>query len=112
MGFGARVRSFFRSLGPLHWALGLSVAAHAALLTIRFVDPQAFDRFAISRVPSFVLVRDATRPVSCASGSCASADSFLRSSGDVSLDYALEHMQRSVPGFGPAAELFLKRIRG
>ncbi len=44
MGFGARVRSFFGSLSTLHWALGVSVAAHAALLTIRFVDPQAFDR--------------------------------------------------------------------
>lgn len=76
------------------------------------IDPQAFDRFAITRVPSFVLVRDGTRPVSCASGSCTPADSFLRATGDVSLDYALEHMQRSVPGFSPAAELFLKRIRG
>ncbi|UCV17911.1 type-F conjugative transfer system pilin assembly protein TrbC [Ferribacterium limneticum] len=76
------------------------------------IDPLAFDRFAISKVPSFVLVRDGTRPVSCASGSCAPADSFLRATGDVSLDYALEHMQRSAPAFGPAAELFLKRIRG
>ena len=76
------------------------------------IDPLAFDRFAISKVPSFVLVRDGTRPVSCASGSCAPADSFLRAIGDVSLDYALEHMQRSAPAFGPAAELFLKRIRG
>ena len=76
------------------------------------IDPLAFDRFAITRVPSFVLVRDGTRAVSCASGSCAPADSFLRSSGDVSLDYALEHMQRSAPGFSPAADLFLKRIRG
>jgi len=76
------------------------------------IDPLAFDRFAITRVPSFVLVRDGTRPVACASGSCAPADSFLRSTGDVSLDYALEHMQRSAPGFSPAAELFLKRIRG
>ena len=76
------------------------------------IDPLAFDRFAISKVPSFVLVRDGTRPVACASGSCAPADSFLRSTGDVSLDYALEHMQRSAPAFSPAAELFLKRIRG
>lgn len=76
------------------------------------IDPLAFDRFAISKVPSFVLVRDGTRPVACASGSCAPADSFLRASGDVSLDYALEHMQRSAPGFSPAAELFLKRLRG
>ena len=76
------------------------------------IDPLAFDRFAITKVPSFVLVRDGTRPIACASGSCAPAESFLRSTGDVSLDYALEHMQRSAPGFGPAAELFLKRIRG
>lgn len=76
------------------------------------IDPLAFDRFAISKIPSFVLVRDGTRPVACASGSCAPADSFLRSTGDVSLDYALEHMQRSAPAFAPAAELFLKRLRG
>ena len=76
------------------------------------IDPLAFDRFAITKVPSFVLVRDGTRPVACANGSCAPADSFLRSTGDVSLDYALEYMQRSAPAFAPAAELFLKRIRG
>jgi conjugal transfer pilus assembly protein TrbC len=76
------------------------------------IDPQAFDRFAVTRVPTFVLVRDGTRPVACASGSCAPADSFLRTSGDVSLDYALEHMRRSAPGFGPPADIFLKRIKG
>ena len=76
------------------------------------IDPLAFDRFAVTRVPTFVLVRDGTRPVACASGSCAPADSFLRTSGDVSLDYALEHMQRSAPGFGPPANTFLKRIKG
>ena len=62
------------------------------------IDPQAFDRFSVTRVPTFVLVRDGTRPVACASGSCAPADSFLRTSGDVSLDYALEHMRRRRPG--------------
>jgi len=76
------------------------------------IDPQAFDRYAVTRVPTFVLVRDGTRPVACASGSCAPADSFLRASGDVSLDYALEHMRRSAPGFGPPADTFLKRIKG
>ena len=76
------------------------------------IDPLAFDRYAVTRVPTFVLVRDGTRPVACASGSCAPADSFLRTSGDVSLDYALEHMRRSAPGFGPPADTFLKRIKG
>lgn len=76
------------------------------------IDPQAFDRYAVTRVPTFVLVRDGTRPVACANGSCAPADSFLRASGDVSVDYALEHMRRSAPGSGPPAETFLKRIKG
>lgn len=35
---------FFRQLTTLQWALGLSVAAHAALLTVRFVDPEGFRR--------------------------------------------------------------------
>jgi len=76
------------------------------------IDPQAFDRYAVTRVPTFVLVRDGARSVACAGGSCAPSEIFLRTSGDVSLDYALEYMQRSAPGFGPAAEIFLKRIRG
>ncbi|MBL8482876.1 MAG: type-F conjugative transfer system pilin assembly protein TrbC [Rhodocyclaceae bacterium] len=76
------------------------------------IDPQAFDRYAVTRVPTFVLVRDGTRPAACASGSCPPADSYLRTSGDVSLDYALEHMRRSAPGFGPPADTFLKRIKG
>ena len=61
------------------------------------IDPQAFDRYAVTRAPTFVLVRDGTRPVACASGAVARRPSFQRTSGDVSLDYALEHMrQRSV----------------
>lgn len=33
-----------RSLTPLQWALAVSLAAHALLLTIRFVDPERFNR--------------------------------------------------------------------
>lgn len=75
------------------------------------IDPQAFDRFAIVRVPSFVLVRDGTRPVSCAAGSCAPPEAFVRAAGDVSLDYALQHMQRAVPAFRTDADTFLARLR-
>jgi conjugal transfer pilus assembly protein TrbC len=40
---------------------------------------------------------------SCASGTCAPPEAFLRTTGDVSLDYALEHMQRSgAPAFAKA----------
>ena len=33
-----------RSFSPLQLALGASIAVHAVLLTVRFVDPQAFNR--------------------------------------------------------------------
>ena len=33
-----------RSFSPLQLALGVSVAVHALLLTVRFVDPEAFNR--------------------------------------------------------------------
>ncbi len=33
-----------RTLSTLQWALGASVAVHAVLLTVRFVDPESFNR--------------------------------------------------------------------
>ena len=33
-----------RDLRPLHWTLALSVGVHAALLTVRFVDPERLER--------------------------------------------------------------------
>lgn len=75
------------------------------------IDPQAFDRFTISRVPSFVLVRDGTRPVSCAAGTCAPPEAFLLATGDVSLDYALDHMRRTKPAFRADVDTFLSRLR-
>ena len=112
----ARVKASIVLRGFANGSLRDTVAQVQGLIGSRQVavqiDPQAFDRYAVTRVPTFVLVRDGTRPVACASGSCAPADSFLRTSGDVSLDYALEHMRRSAPGFGPPADTFLKRIKG
>ena len=39
-----KLPAFFSSFGALQWALALSVALHAALLTVRFVHPEAFQR--------------------------------------------------------------------
>jgi len=33
-----------RTFSTFQWALGASLAVHAALLTVRFVDPEAFNR--------------------------------------------------------------------
>ncbi|MBN8502533.1 MULTISPECIES: type-F conjugative transfer system pilin assembly protein TrbC [Acidovorax] len=111
----ARARASVILRGLANGSLRQTVAQVQPLIGQRQVavqiDPQAFDRFAIVRVPSFVLVRDGTRPVSCASGSCAPPEAFLRTAGDVSLDYALEHMQRAAPAFRADAAPFLARLR-
>lgn len=101
--------------GFVRGSLRATVAEVQALIGQRQIalqiDPPAFDRFAVTRVPSFVLVRDGARPVSCASGTCAPPEAFLKADGDVSLDYALERMQRTAPAFHADAALFLARLR-
>lgn len=75
------------------------------------IDPQAFDRFAISATPSYVLVKDGTTPKPCAAGTCFDADAFVAVPGDVSLTYALEQIRARVPGFAAQAEFYLQRLR-
>lgn len=75
------------------------------------IDPPAFDRFGITRVPSVVLVRGGTRPQPCAAEHCAPSGEHLRVAGDVSLDYALAHMQRTAPGFQAETARFLARLQ-
>ena len=112
----ARARASVLIRGLVNGSIRDTVARVQGLIGRRQVavqiDPQAFDRFAITRVPSFVLVRDGARPASCASGTCAPPGEFVRTAGDVSLDYALEHIQTTAPRFARDAGGFLKRIKG
>lgn len=75
------------------------------------IDPQAFDRYAVRRVPAFVLARNGERPEACASGTCPPPTDFVSTSGDVTLDYALEHMRRAAPAFQREAGVFLGRLK-
>jgi periplasmic protein TonB len=50
------ILSYWKSLGTLQWTLALSVAAHAALLAVRFVDPQRFERLFTETQLEVVLV--------------------------------------------------------
>lgn len=112
----ARAQASLVIRGLVNGSLRYTVARTQALIGNRQlavqIDPQAFDRFAIKATPSFVLVRDGAKPASCASGACLPADTFAATAGDVSLDYALEHIQRAAPKFSADAARFLKRIRG
>ena len=76
------------------------------------IDPQAFDRFGVNQAPTFVLLK-ALAPINdCGSGTCVAPDAFASIAGDVSIDYALEAIERRAPRFSPETQLFLKRIRG
>ena len=46
----------YKTLSTLQWALGLSVLLHAALLTVRFVDPEGFRRLFQETTLDVVLV--------------------------------------------------------
>lgn len=75
------------------------------------IDPQAFDRYAVQHVPTFVLARQGERPPSCASGICPPPVDFASASGDVSLDYALEHLRGASPALQREARIFLARLK-
>lgn len=51
----------FKNLSTLQIALGLSVLAHAALLAVRFVDPQSFDRMFHETPLEVILVNASTK---------------------------------------------------
>jgi conjugal transfer pilus assembly protein TrbC len=76
------------------------------------IDPQAFDRFAVSKTPTFVLVRAGSQGQPCAAGLCLPPDAFVTMSGDVSVDYALEFIARAAPRFAKDARTYLKKIKG
>jgi protein TonB len=70
-----------KDLSTLQIALGLSVLAHAALLTVRFVDPEAFNRV-FSETPLEVILvnaRSDEKPVKAT----AIAQASLASGGDL-----------------------------
>lgn len=71
------------------------------------INPQAFARFGIRAVPTFVV---AAGDLSCAVSSCGGH--AQRVAGDVSLDFALERLARQGGALADAAEARLQRLRG
>lgn len=75
------------------------------------IDPQAFDRFSVAATPTFVLLKAGAIPAPCAAGTCFPASSFVSAAGDVSIDYALEYVRRSVPSFSREAGTILATLK-
>lgn len=74
------------------------------------IDPRVFDAFGISDVPTFV-VTDGKPPTSCETSSCQGEGQFVKVSGDVSVEYALEYIERVSPAFADKAR-YLRGRRG
>ena len=62
------------------------------------IDPEAFDRYGITRTPTFVLVKEDAGSVVCAFRACGPSQSFAKVAGDVTLEYAMQYMSRRSPG--------------
>jgi len=115
----ARAKAYLLIRGLLNGSLRDTVARTQALLagqSVAFqIDPQAFERYAIRQVPSFVLVREGADGTPCGDGgrgSCAPPNDYVRLAGDVSLDYALGHIQQRTPRFSKDAGAFIQRLKG
>lgn len=115
----ARTKASLLIRGLLNGSLRDTVVRTQALLagqSVAFqIDPQAFERYAITKVPSFVLVREGADNKPCGHGgrgSCAPTNDYVRLAGDVSLDYALGHIQHRTPRFSKDAAAFIQRLKG
>ena len=73
------------------------------------IDPTLFERFDIQQAPTFVLT-DSPAP-RCTDAGCDDV-SYARLSGDTTLEYALQTMQREAPAMKASATELLSRIRG
>ena len=72
------------------------------------IHPPAFQQFSISQVPAFVLATHEAGNV--LEDGCAKPGSFIKVSGDVSLDYALEYIERNSQEWAAAASSYHSRM--
>lgn len=72
------------------------------------IHPPAFQQFSVTQVPAFVLAsQNAGRVLD---NGCARPQTFIKVSGDVTLDYALDYIERKSTGWAAAAQSFRSRI--
>ncbi len=73
------------------------------------IHPPAFTQFKVNQVPALVLAQsDAGDQLS---SGCAQPDRYVKVTGDVSQDYALEYIERTSPQWAATARLFGDKIK-
>lgn len=72
------------------------------------VHPPAFQQFSVTKVPAVVIARQEAGNV--LENGCSQAGTFVKVSGDVSLDYALEYIERKGQAWSQIARAYRSRI--
>lgn len=72
------------------------------------IHPPAFQQFSVTRVPAVVLARAEAGNVM--DDGCSKPDTFVKVAGDVSLDYALEYIERKSPAWSGIASAYRNKI--
>lgn len=72
------------------------------------IHPPAFKQFSVTKVPAVVIARPEAGNV--LENGCSRAETFVKVSGDVSLDYALEYIERKSQTWGAIARGYRNRI--
>lgn len=75
------------------------------------IDPQGFDRFGVNQVPTFILLKDGAQLQRCDDTSCVPPSSYAEVSGDATIEYALEWIEKRAPSFNREAKVLLQRFR-
>ena len=74
------------------------------------IHPPAFQQFTITRVPVVVIARPEAGSVM--EDGCSKPDTFINFTGDVTLDYALDYIERKSPDWAAIARSFRARLSG
>ena len=73
------------------------------------IHPPAFTQFKVNQVPALVLAKsDAGDKLD---SGCAQPDRYVKVTGDVSQDYALEYIERTSPQWAATARLFGDKVK-
>lgn len=75
------------------------------------VNPSAFTQFKVSTVPALVIALP-TAGEGLDNNGCAQPTQYVKVTGDVGQDYALDMIERRSPAFARAAQLFSRRLVG
>lgn len=72
------------------------------------IHPPAFQQFTVTQVPAVVLAKAEAGDV--LDNGCAQADTFVKVTGDVTIDYALEYIERHSPAWAAMAQSYRRKI--